>query len=53
MSRTVILSPVLSRSGSAKIAQPRPVKYSTVILSPVCSQFSGAQTATPGIIGSQ
>lgn len=53
MSRTVVFPPVLSRSGTTKIAQPRPVKFSTSVFSPVCRQFSGTQTATPGIIGSQ
>jgi hypothetical protein len=47
MSQGVIADPVVTRSGTAKIATPAPLKSLGVIANPVCVQFSGPITAQP------
>jgi hypothetical protein len=53
MSRTVVIDPVVSRTGSPdKIATPSPVKASAQIFDPVCRKIDGDQTIIPDVVGS-
>lgn len=51
MSRGTVQPPVVTRSGTDKIAAPRPIQTAGAVIAPVCSQFSGDITVTPGPVG--
>lgn len=47
MPREIALDPVMSRTGTTKIAVPPVVRVTEIALDPVCRSIGSTQTATP------
>ncbi len=47
MSQGVVADPVVTRSGTVKIATPTPVTGHGIVVNPVVVQWSGPITVTP------
>lgn len=47
MSRSVVIDPVISRTGTTKIVAPEPVRSTSQVVDPVCRTVGATQTAIP------